>query len=156
MLCSKKNWRHVCTYCPTRVFFSFNNKSVLFLLIIAFVTEATEAFGWVLEFCKICIADLFKRSDGGLVVLFLLKHTFKTKTFRQILWKRKKLAAVLFSVTCFIYTVHEKAAATPNFSAARLFWKNSNILTEHRKKSSHSSRERLFWKNPRIVQSLFS
>ena len=64
MLCSKRKCQHVYIYCHVRVFFSFNNKSVLFLLITASVGEATEVLGWVLEFCKVCIANFVKKSDG--------------------------------------------------------------------------------------------
>ena len=76
--------RYVCIYCHARVVFAFNNKSILFLLIIASVTEAIEVLGLVLGFCKDCIADFFKKSGGGLIFSFLLKHAFKTKIFHLI------------------------------------------------------------------------
>ena len=32
--------------------------------------------------------DFFNKSDGGEIILFLLKHAFKTKTLHLSVWKK--------------------------------------------------------------------
>ena len=68
-------------------------------------------------------ANYFDNSDGGKIVLFLLKHSFKTKTLHLFVWRRNKSCYVFKVLLNYrLYITHVYEAATLNLLAERLFW----------------------------------
>ena len=68
-------------------------------------------------------ANYFDNSDGGKIVLFLLKHSFKIKTLHLFVWRRNKSCYVFKVLLNYrLYITHVYEAATLNLLAERLFW----------------------------------
>ena len=96
-------------------------------------------------------ANYFDNSDGGKIVLFLLKHSFKTKTLHLFVWRRNKSCYVFKVLLNYrLYRTHVYEAATLNLLAERLFWvsfcfkKNVVRLQIYRKVLHHCSFPNVF------------